>query len=142
MIVEEIRKSSEKVADLVNQEYMIEYCRMKMAELKSEEFHVLYIDANSCLQWHEVHSQGSAESSNVYIEKIIQYALKNNIKSVILLHNHPSTDNTFSSTDVELTTRLEFLLNMCNIELFDHFVVSGGIVHSMRAEQLLNKNRH
>ena len=120
---------------------LIEYCRMKMTELKSEEFHVLYLDANFCLQRHEVHSQGSAESSNVYIEKIMEYALKNNIKSVVLLHNHPCTNNTFSSTDIEITTRLEYLLNMCNIQLYDHFVVSGGIVHSVRNEQFLNKSK-
>lgn len=121
---------------------LVDYCRMKMTELKTEEFHVLYLDANFCLQKHEVHSQGTAESSNVYIEKIMEYALKNNIKSVVLLHNHPSTDNTFSSTDVALTSRLEYLLNMCKIDLFDHFVVSAGIVHSIRAEQLLNKSEN
>lgn len=118
---------------------LIDYCRAKMNELKSEEFHVLYLDAAFCLQRHEVHSQGSAESSNVYVEKIMEYALKNNIKSIVLLHNHPTTDNTFSSTDVELTVRLEYMLNMCKINLYDHYVVSGGIVHSMRDEQLLNR---
>ena len=69
----------------------------------------------------------------------MEYALKNNIKSIVLLHNHPTTDNTFSSTDVELTVRLEYMLNMCKINLYDHYVVSGGIVHSMRDEQLLNR---
>lgn len=124
----------------MNHDTLIDYCRMKMSELKTEEFHVLYLDANFCLQKHEVHSQGSAESSNVYIEKIMEYALKHNIKSVVLLHNHPSTDNTFSSIDIMLTTKLEYLLEICNIELYDHFVVAGGIVHSVRAEQLLSRS--
>ncbi len=125
----------------MNHDTLVDYCRMKMTELKTEEFHVLYLDAGFCLQRHEVHSQGSTESSNVYIEKIMEYALKNNIKSVVLLHNHPTTDNTFSYTDINLTTQLEYLLNMCNIKLYDHFVVSGGIVHSIRDEQLLNKSK-
>jgi DNA repair protein RadC len=124
----------------MNHKTLMDYCRMRMTELKTEEFHVLYLDADFCLQKHVVHSQGSTESSNVYIEKIMEYALKNNVKSVVLLHNHPSTDNTFSSVDVQLTGQLEYLLNMCNITLYDHFVVSGGIVHSMRDEQLLNKS--
>lgn len=120
---------------------LVDYCRAKMDALKSEEFHVLYLDASFCLKHHEVHSRGSAESSNVYIDKIMEYALKNNIKSVVLLHNHPTTDNTFSSTDVHLTTQLEYLLNLCHIGLYDHFVVAGGIVHSMREEHLLERSK-
>lgn len=119
---------------------LVNYCRALMNELKTEEFHVLYLDSSLCLKLHEVHSRGSAESSNVYIDKIIEYALKNNIKSIILLHNHPSTDNTFSSIDIELTTQLEYLLNLCNIDLYDHYVVSGGILHSMRDERLLDRS--
>ncbi len=123
-----------------NQDALIDYCRNQMTSLTNEEFHVMYMDANRCLIKHEVHSQGTIESSNVYIDRILTYALTHGIKYIVLLHNHPTTDNSFSSQDVELTVRLEAILNACNIRLIDHFVVSSGIVHSIRAENLLNKS--
>lgn len=123
-----------------NHQAVEDFCRMQMANKATEEVHVLYLNGNFCLVDYEVHSQGGLTSSNIYFEKIMARALKNGIKSLVLLHNHPTTDNTFSQEDVTLTEDFEKLLNMCNLTLYDHFVVSGGIVHSMRAENLLNKS--
>jgi DNA repair protein RadC len=117
-----------------------EYCRMKLAAKSNEEFHVLYLDGKFKLIEHEVHSQGSIESSNVYIDKIIQRALNKGAKSLVLLHNHPASDNMFSSQDVELTQNIITTLQPCGIRLYDHFVIAGGIMHSLRATGLLNQS--
>ena len=119
---------------------VIDYCRLKLSGKENEEVHILYLNADFCVVEHEVHSHGSIESSNIHIEQILKRALHDGIRSVILMHNHPSTDNTFSETDVIMTTELEMLLNKCGITLYDHFVVAGGVVHSMRAENLLNRS--
>lgn len=121
------------------QDALIAYCRDKMTALATEEFHVLYLDANLCMAEHEVHSRGSIEATNVYFDRIVARAINKGYKSVLLLHNHPTTDNTFSMADIDVTQKLEYALNLCGIQLFDHLVVSGGIVHSMRAECMLDK---
>lgn len=121
------------------QDALTAYCRDKMMSLATEEFHVLYLDSGMCLAEHEVHSRGSIESTNVYFDRIVARAINKGYKSVLLLHNHPTTDNTFSMTDIDITRKLEYALGLCGIQLFDHLVVSGGIVHSMRAECMLDK---
>ena len=70
----------------------------------------------------------------------MKFALNNRVRSVVLLHNHPTTDNTFSTQDVALTQQLEAMLNNCRLELYDHFVMAGGVLFSMRERGLLNKS--
>lgn len=121
------------------QDTLVDYCRAKMSGLSKEEFHVLYLDSNMCMVEDELHSRGGIESTNVYYDRIVARAINKSYKAVLLLHNHPTTDNTFSITDIDVTRKLEFALNLCGIQLYDHFVVAGGIVHSMRNERILDK---
>lgn len=116
------------------------HCRMKLAAKPTEEFHVMYLDANFRLLEHEEHSKGNIESSNVYVDKIMQKALNKRAKSLILLHNHPVTENMFSSQDIKLTEDIIAMLKPCGLKLYDHYVIAGGIMYSMRASGLLNKS--
>ena len=119
-----------------------DHCRIQLAGKTTEEFHVLYLDANFRLLEHEVHSKGSIESSNVYIDKILQKTLNKNVKSLVLLHNHPATDNMFSSEDVKLTQTIESALNACHVSLYDHYVLANGVLYSLRATGMLNKSKN
>ena len=118
-----------------------DYCRMQLAGKSNEEFHVLYLDGNFRLIEHEVHSKGSVDSSNVYIDRIMHKALNKGVKSLVLLHNHPVTDNMFSIQDVELTQTIETTLNACHLSLYDHYVIVNGVMYSLRATGLLNKSQ-
>ncbi len=140
MSINHMKAMQENAVFLNDNKSVIDFCRLKLAGLEHEEVHVLYLNSDFCVVEHELHSHGGIESSNVHIEQILKRALSDGIRSVILMHNHPSTDNTFSHMDVIMTTELEILLNKCGITLYDHFVVAGGIVHSMRAKNLLNKS--
>ncbi len=124
-----------------NQQHLEEFCRLQVAGKSTEELHVLYLNANFCLVDHEINSKGSIEESPVYAAHIMKRALKDGIRSVVLLHNHPSSTNSFSHADVEFTTELESALNLCGVQLYDHYVLAGGIFHSMRGEHLLNKSK-
>jgi DNA repair protein RadC len=123
-----------------NQKDLEEFCRLQVAGKTTEELHVLYLNGNFCLVDHEVNSKGSIDESAVYATHIMKRALKDGIKNIVLLHNHPATDNTFSHADIEFTQSLEDALNLCGLRLYDHYVLSGGIFHSMRAEYLLNRS--
>ena len=125
----------------MNHQALVDFCRMELAAKTTEEFHILYLDAELRLIEHEVHSQGSIESTNVYLNKIMQKVLNNKVRSVVLMHNHPVSDNPFSSADVDITQRLKSMLNNCHLELYDHFVLAGGVMHSMLEKGLLNTSR-
>jgi DNA repair protein RadC len=123
-----------------NQQSLEEFCRMQIAAKTDEEMHVIYLDGNFRLIEHEVHSLGSIDSSNVYINRILFKALKNSVRSVVLLHNHPTTNNMFSTQDVLITEKIQETLNNCGLELYDHYVVASGILYSMRERGLLNRS--
>lgn len=125
----------------MNHQSLVEFCRMELAAKTKEEFHVLYLDSDLRLIEHELHSEGSINSTNVYMGKIMQKALNNKVRSIVLMHNHPVSTNPFSSEDVALTEELRKMLNNCGLELYDHFVLSGGVMHSMLEKGLLNKSK-
>ena len=117
-----------------------EYCRLELAGKTYEEVHILYFDSNFKLIDHETHSRGSIDSSNIHIDKILQKALNKGVRTIVMVHNHPASDNMFSSQDVAITQALVNLLGSCGITVFDHYVIVSGILYSMREKGLLNES--
>lgn len=113
------------------------YCRIIVAGKTVEELHILYLDNNLKLIADEVHSTGTVDSSAVYPREIAKRALELNARSVVMVHNHPTSNNSFSRDDIEITTLVQSVLSGLNIELYDHFVVSGDIVYSARQMHLI-----
>lgn len=96
-----------------------------------EELHVLYLDTKlQLIQDIEV-SKGTIDRSLIDPKMILKLALKNNAKSFILMHNHPSGDTTPSPQDFEITHKLYSLAKMFNIQLLDHFIVGQYDYYSM-----------
>ncbi|MCL1785988.1 MAG: DNA repair protein RadC [Alphaproteobacteria bacterium] len=108
------------------------YCRMKLSGKLTEEFHVLYLDKHRQLIKAEIHSKGAADYAEVYPIEIAKRAVALNAKCVALIHNHPSRLTSFSDSDKKATEVVIQKLDALGIEFFDHFVVSGGIVHSIK----------
>lgn len=113
------------------------YCRMLMLGKTVEELHVLYFDKQMHLLLDDAHSRGTADESAVYIPEIAKQAIKLDARSVLLLHNHPTVGKSFSRDDIKATVQIEQTLKVIGVELYDHFVVSGGIVYSARGLRLL-----
>lgn len=115
-----------------NYEQLERYCRSVVGGKTVEEFHVIYLDAKHQMIKDEIHSVGTIDWAAVYVREIVKRALDLNARSVVLLHNHPTPETSFSMEDVEITKDLEAALKRLHIELFDHILISGSIVHSMR----------
>ena len=78
--------------------------------------------------------EGSVNSANVPIRRIVEIALATNATSVVLAHNHPSGIALPSDEDVATTYRVAEALRMVDIILVDHIVVADddfvSMVHS------------
>lgn len=127
--------SQDKV--FLNPNALIEHIRMEMSGLPNEELRVYYLGQNYTVLDNEVHAKGTVDEAPVYPREIMKRALNLNAASIILAHNHPTTDNTFSVNDVVMTENLIKIARVNGLDVYDHFVVSGGIVHSIKAEGLL-----
>ena len=120
-----------------NREQFDNYAKIMLGGRPTEEMHVLYFDGNLHLLKDELHSTGTVDCTVLYDKEVVKNALDMNAKFVALIHNHPIPGLGFSAEDVEITKQLQNALLNVRIQLYDHFVVSGGIMYSMKDQLLL-----
>lgn len=120
---------------------LINYCLTLLAGKTIEEFHVLYLDDEKRLLRDDTHSVGTINWAAVYPREIVRRALDINARSIVMLHNHPTAGVPFSTPDIEITTITRDMLAPLEIELYDHFLVTGGQVLSAKNCQLLNQSK-
>lgn len=84
--------------------------------------------------------EGSVNSANIPIRRIVEIALGANATSVVLAHNHPSGLAIPSADDVQTTHRIAAALESVEITLADHIVVSGDDFVSIVQSQYYNPN--
>ncbi len=119
-----------------------EYCRRLALGKSVEEFHVLYFDRDRHLVEDELHTRGTIDCATIYIREIVAKALKHKAAEIVLMHNHPISQRSFSQDDIKSTKELETILLSLGISLYDHMVVSGTILYSMRELRMLEERRH
>lgn len=76
---------------------LLDYCRTALADERSEQFRVLFVDKKNRLIADEVLGRGTVDHAPVYPREVIRRALDHAATAVILVHNHPSTS--FQRTD-------------------------------------------
>lgn len=124
---------------LHDEKYMYEFCRNLVAKEPVEKFFVLYMGDNMRLIYTEEHTKGTINQTGAYPREITKKALELNALSVLLLHNHPISDNSFSLDDCNLTEHVMQALAPLNITLVDHLVLaSNGVMHSYKASPWLH----
>jgi DNA repair protein RadC len=83
--------------------------------------------------------EGTVGASEVYPRKLLEVAIKNKAKSIILAHNHPHGGPTASDDDIEGTKRLKAIFSKAGIELAVHYVVSGRAIKVVEEKEKSKK---
>lgn len=112
------------------------FCLTLLSGKQVEELHILYLDRDYRLLNDELHSVGTIDWSPIFEREIIKRALNLNARSIALVHNHPC-GGCFSNDDVIATEQLQTTLKTIGIDVYDHYLVSNGILYSMRERNLL-----
>ncbi len=76
--------------------------------------------------------QGSVNSANVPMRRLVQEAINMNASSIVLAHNHPSGIAIPSKEDIEFTLRLQEALSILDISLLDHLIIADDDFVSLR----------
>lgn len=76
-------------------------------------------------------SIGSVRSCPINIKEIIQIALLTHASNLVLVHNHPSGNITFSEADKAITKKLHEACVLFDINLLDHIVITTESYSSM-----------
>ncbi len=122
------------ISDLQN------YIRYLLGGKTKEEFHILFLGKEFELLACEMHSSGTSNWTAVYTREIVKRVLELNASSVILVHNHLHMQTSFSQDDIIMTERIIAALHELDVTVFDHYVLSGSLIYSMREMGCLNKS--
>lgn len=98
---------------------------------RNETVFVLCLDAKCKVLCCKEVGEGSVNSANIPIRRIVEIALSVNATTVILAHNHPSGLAIPSNEDILTTKRVAMALDTVEICLADHIVVADDDFVSM-----------
>lgn len=97
-----------------------------MAELDREEVCVVNLDSKGHPINFNVVSIGSINASLVTGRELYKSAILSNAASMIMLHNHPSSELHMSKMDRDVTEKMMYAGILLDIDFYDHVIVAGG----------------
>lgn len=125
-----IAEQLEQGVNLNSPQAVRSYLQMMLSNKPYEAFAVIFLDVRNRLIESRELFRGSLTQSSVYPREVVKAALERNAASVILAHNHPSGEVAPSAADHVLTRTLKQSLELVDIQVLDHFIVAGSLIHS------------
>jgi DNA repair protein RadC len=107
-----------------------------MCGLDQEELWVLLLDTRNRMQDIDRVYKGSLNSSTVRVGELFKKAIRLNVASVILVHNHPSGDPSPSPEDIALTREVVRAGRLLGVEVLDHLVIGSQRFVSLKEKKL------
>lgn len=111
---------------------LIDYCTVRIAHSKVEEFHILFLDRKNALIRDERVQRGTIDHAPVYTREVIKRALDLGASALILVHNHPSGDPTPSYADIAVTKDIVKAAAPLGLAVHDHLIIGRGCHTSLR----------
>lgn len=131
-IIEKPKKNIEENIKVRGPEDVIEIKEVKAIKNAIRE-HLLFIGVDRKNNVRNISVLGIGSTGGVILDtkEIIRLALFSSSDKVILVHNHPSNDTQPSKQDLEMTQISQLILQVFNIELLDHIVVTENDYYSI-----------
>mgnify|MGYP003307498332 FL=1 len=109
-----------------------DYLHKHFVGRRDEVVMLLCLDAKRMPLCCRIVSEGSVNTAEVSVRKVVEAALSVNATTVMLAHNHPSGLAVPSMEDIITTRRMATALDAVGILLEDHIVVAGKEYVSLR----------
>lgn len=78
--------------------------------------------------------EGSANTANVDIRRIVECAIKLGASSIVLSHNHPNGDAKPSLADIEFTRNLSNACRPIKLDFIEHIIIAKNSFFSFRRD--------
>jgi len=102
--------------------------------LRQEEFYVILLNKSLKPMKIERISIGKTDATLVDIKIIAKLALNYLANTIVVSHNHPSGNLNPSKSDDQLTEKVKLALNLLDIQLLDHIILSEDRYYSYADE--------
>ena len=129
------RAKSKPVLD--NWQAFVNHATAALADLTYEVFRVLFLNKNFELIEDELLGIGENDHVQISIKSLVKKSLLLHASSVVLLHNHPTSDLRASASDIKTTSEICAALKPLNIAVLDHLIVGKNGIFSFKQEGIL-----
>lgn len=133
-ISEELKKVEVMNAPAIVREFL----QTSIGHLQYEVFGVLFLDPIGRLIEFKVLFRGTINQTVIYPKEVIKEAIQLNASALIISHNHPAGEAHPSPADIDLTHKLQQIMQLLDIDLLDHCIVSPNGYFSFLDAGLLN----
>jgi DNA repair protein RadC len=124
-------------ACLASPQAVREYLRLRLGTREREVFMAVWLDAQHRVIATEELFAGTLTQTSVYPREVVKAALRHNAGAVLFCHNHPSGVAEPSQADQLLTETLRRALDLVDVKVLDHFIVTCGAAMSFSERGLL-----
>lgn len=102
-----------------------------------ESFFILLLNrANNTIGYAKI-SQGGISGTVVDLRIIAKYCIESFASGVILAHNHPSGNIQPSNADIDMTKKIQDVLNLFECKVIDHIILTESDYYSFADEGVL-----
>ena len=100
-----------------------------------ESSHVLLLNFANQIIGKKLLSTGGTTACIVDVKVIGQISLSTNAHAIILTHNHPSGNRNASDQDVQITRKVKEALDLFDIKVLDHIIVTSDNGYTSMADE-------
>lgn len=137
-IINRVLKNRAKARPVLdNWQAVVNHATAALADLNYEVFRVLFLNKNFELIEDELLGIGENDHVQISIKSLVKKSLLLHSSSIILMHNHPSSDLRASASDIKTTGEICAALKPLNITVLDHLIVGKKGVFSFKQEGIL-----
>ena len=132
-----LRSDTKSLPILDNWQLVFDYAKSRLAHLNYETFIVLFLNKKFELISDENLASGNHDSVQIDIKLLVKKSLLLNASSVVLMHNHPTSNVNPSTFDIKTTNEISAALKPLNIRIIDHLIVGKKDIFSFKKEGLI-----
>ena len=108
-----------------------------LTDLPHEEFWILLTNRANLVEHKIMISKGGVAGTVVDNKIIFKHALAHLASSIVLVHNHPSTNLKPSKADIDITKKICASGKLLDIKVLDHVIIAGDGYFSFADEDLI-----
>ena len=98
----------------------------EMSLLEQEQLRIILLDTKNQVVAIPTLYVGSVNTTMIRVGELFREAIRRQCTSIIIVHNHPSSDPTPSPEDVAVTRQAVEAGKLLDIEIMDHIVIGGS----------------
>ena len=103
-----------------------------------ESFYLLLLNSRNIITGFVKISQGGIRTTIIDIQLISKYVVNELAPQIIVAHNHPSGNANPSESDKESTKRIKQAMDIFNVNLLDHLIITADDYFSFADNGILN----